>query len=100
MSDVDRKEQNLPANSSKDNVVHINRDNASGETNNVEPIETPRRSFDELPAPAQRALLEAQARRQEAEKNHKPLPKEYNGRGGLEPTRYDDWEVKGITSDF
>ena len=26
--------------------------------------------------------------------------REVNGRGGLEPVRYDDWEVKGIASDF
>ena len=25
---------------------------------------------------------------------------EIGGRGGLEPTRYGDWEVKGICSDF
>jgi len=27
-------------------------------------------------------------------------PKEVGGRGGLEPTRYGDWEVKGICVDF
>ncbi|HEX8666363.1 MAG TPA: DUF1674 domain-containing protein, partial [Beijerinckiaceae bacterium] len=26
--------------------------------------------------------------------------KERQGRGGLEPTRYDDWEVKGLATDF
>ena len=26
--------------------------------------------------------------------------KEYGGREGLEPTRYGDWEKKGIISDF
>lgn len=26
--------------------------------------------------------------------------KEIGGRGGLEPTRYGDWEIKGIASDF
>ena len=30
----------------------------------------------------------------------KKLPKEVNGRGGLEPTRYDDWEIKGKCVDF
>ncbi|HEY1781081.1 MAG TPA: DUF1674 domain-containing protein [Roseiarcus sp.] len=50
-----------------------------------------------LPAPAQRALKEAEARRAEA----KPSPpRELNGRGGLDPARYGDWEVKGIASDF
>ena len=27
-------------------------------------------------------------------------PVELKGRGGLEPTRFGDWEVKGIASDF
>ncbi len=26
--------------------------------------------------------------------------KELQGRGGLEPVRYEDWEVKGLASDF
>ena len=26
--------------------------------------------------------------------------KEHRGRGGLEPVRYEDWEVKGLASDF
>jgi hypothetical protein len=26
--------------------------------------------------------------------------REVNGRGGRDPVRYNDWEVKGITSDF
>ena len=26
--------------------------------------------------------------------------REIDGRGGLEPVRYNDWEVKGIASDF
>jgi hypothetical protein len=30
----------------------------------------------------------------------KPAPKEVGGRNGPEPTRYGDWEVKGICSDF
>ena len=48
---------------------------------------------------AQRALAEAQARRQAAA-NAKPLPKEFQGRKGPEPTRYGDWENEGIASDF
>jgi hypothetical protein len=49
---------------------------------------------------AERALAEAAARR--AERDRKPVdqPPEANGRGGLEPTRYGDWEVNGLTSDF
>jgi hypothetical protein len=49
---------------------------------------------------AQRALAEAEARRQAAAANAKPLPKEYQGPKGPEPTRYGDWESKGIASDF
>ena len=28
------------------------------------------------------------------------MPKELGGRDGLEPTRYGDWEKKGLISDF
>lgn len=45
---------------------------------------------------AERALAEAAARRREAE----ALPPEQGGPKGLEPTRYGDWERKGIVSDF
>jgi hypothetical protein len=47
---------------------------------------------------ASRALAEAEARRQESGKP--PLPKEVGNRKGPEPTRYGDWEKKGIVSDF
>ena len=53
-----------------------------------------------LPAAAQRALEEAAARREEYRKHEAALPKEIGGRGGSEPGRYGDWEVKGIASDF
>ncbi|WP_438816435.1 DUF1674 domain-containing protein [Taklimakanibacter lacteus] len=51
-----------------------------------------------LPAAAERALKEAEARRKT--KAATDLPKEINGRDGLEPTRFGDWEIKGIASDF
>jgi hypothetical protein len=51
----------------------------------------------ELPPAARRALKEAEARRAET----KPIPgAELNGRGGLDPVRHGDWEVKGLASDF
>ncbi len=53
-----------------------------------------------LPPAAQRALAEAEARRQAAAANAKPAPKELQGPKGPEPTRYGDWENKGIASDF
>ena len=49
---------------------------------------------------AQRALAEAQARREKAEAERQAAAKEVNGRGGLDPVRYGDWEIKGLTSDF
>jgi hypothetical protein len=55
-----------------------------------------------LPPAAQRALAEAAERRRlaEAEQKNHPAPKEFNGPSGPEPTRYGDWERKGIASDF
>jgi hypothetical protein len=62
---------------------------------------------DESPLPrkqlspaAQRALAEAEARRAAAEANAQAAPREFQGPKGPEPTRYGDWEAKGIASDF
>jgi len=49
---------------------------------------------------AERALAEAQARRAEIDAKAAERPKELNGPRGPEPTRYGDWEAKGIASDF
>ena len=49
---------------------------------------------------AKRALAEAEARRRAAEANAEPKAKEFQGPKGPEPTRYGDWENKGIASDF
>ncbi len=51
---------------------------------------------------AERALREAAERRAAVDSRARELarPKEHQGRGGLEPVRYDDWEVKGLASDF
>ncbi len=61
------------------------------------------RSFDkmekrDLPAAAIRALAEVELRRAAALTVEGP--REINGRKGPEPTRYGDWESKGIASDF
>ncbi|WP_157016520.1 DUF1674 domain-containing protein [Mesorhizobium xinjiangense] len=53
-----------------------------------------------LPPAARRALAEAEARRADYRRKETAMPKELGGRGGLEPGRYGDWEVKGIASDF
>jgi hypothetical protein len=55
-----------------------------------------------LPDVPVRALAEAAARRRERGSDStaaKPA-KEVDGRGGLDPTRYGDWEVNGLASDF
>jgi hypothetical protein len=45
-----------------------------------------------------RALQEAEARRQAAPRQD--LPTEIGGRDGEEPTRFGDWEKKGLAVDF
>ena len=47
---------------------------------------------------AERAKAEADERR--AKEATKQLPPELGGPKGPEPTRYGDWENKGIASDF
>ncbi|MCQ4633856.1 hypothetical protein J2Y63_005855 [Shinella sp. BE166] len=51
-----------------------------------------------LPPAAQRALQEAEERRK-AEKTAEPAP-EIGGRGGADPARFGDWEIKGRAIDF
>jgi len=49
---------------------------------------------------AERALAEAAARRARAAAQAAKTPEEFSGRGGLDPTRYGDWEKDGLISDF
>jgi hypothetical protein len=51
-----------------------------------------------LDAAAKRALEEAEARRAAKQEAQRPIEK--GGPAGPEPTRYGDWEIKGIASDF
>jgi hypothetical protein len=53
-----------------------------------------------LPEAAPRALAEASERRSRHDQSRAAERREINGRGGLDPARYGDWEVKGIASDF
>jgi len=71
-----------------------------------EPAYAPAKSVEEtastpkvLSPAAQRALAEAEARRAAAATTAETA-KEYNGPSGPEPTRFGDWERKGIASDF
>ncbi|CDZ31032.1 Hypothetical protein NGAL_HAMBI490_59050 [Neorhizobium galegae bv. officinalis] len=47
---------------------------------------------------AQRALKEAEERRQAAAKAE--MPEEFGGRGGADPARFGDWEINGRAIDF
>ena len=49
---------------------------------------------------AQRALAEAEARQKARNSATIKMPEEKGGPSGPEPTRYGDWERKGIASDF
>ncbi len=51
-------------------------------------------------AAAERALKEAEERRRKAAAKQAKRPREIGGPEGPEPTRYGDWERKGIVSDF
>jgi hypothetical protein len=70
-------------------------DDASGKLR-----EPPPEGWRERSPAARRALAEAEARRAERDRKSREQPRELNGRGGPDPARYGDWEVKGITSDF
>ncbi len=63
--------------------------------------ETPKTAKALSPAAA-RALAEAGERRAALEAREAELAaqREIRGRGGKDPVRYEDWEVKGIASDF
>ncbi len=56
------------------------------------------RAFEALPPAAKRALKEAEARR--AAEKAEAAPREIGGRGGKDPARFGDWEIKGRTIDF
>jgi hypothetical protein len=66
------------------------------------PTQPPAPAGRPLSAAARRALEEASARRAALERRKQELARtrEINGRGGLDPVRYDDWEIKGLASDF
>jgi hypothetical protein len=51
-----------------------------------------------IKAAGERAKAEAEARRRK--EPQKEQAKEIGGRKGPDPTRYGDWENKGIASDF
>jgi hypothetical protein len=81
-------------NDRKAGMTRVDTDSAASAPDEV----APRR----LNPAASRALAEAQARRagRHAEALAGTQVREIGGRGGLEPVRYGDWEVKGLATDF
>lgn len=49
---------------------------------------------------AQRALKEAEERRKSQQAGSGKAPRELGGRGGEDPARFGDWEIKGRAIDF
>ena len=74
---------------------HPTPDDAAPALNADVPHATPARPLTEA---ARRALLEAAERRAAA--GETDLPLEHGGPRGPEPTRYGDWEKKGLAVDF
>ena len=85
-----KKKTNIESTNSKD-IQQNSMDNSSAHQNKMEK---------KLPPAAQRALKEAKQRRTMTDNNRELLQKEINGRGGLDPVRYNDWEIKGLATDF
>lgn len=71
-----------------------------GDSNDTGKTEQPARRFEDLPPAAQRALREAEERRAKTKVAETGQPREIGGRGGEDPARYGDWEVKGVAVDF
>ncbi len=65
-------------------------------------IPPPSRPAARLTPAAERALAEAAERRAAIDARAAAIQArpERQGRGGLEPVRYEDWEVKGLAVDF
>jgi hypothetical protein len=61
----------------------------------AEPVTAPRPALNDS---ARRALAEAEERRASLKAAEGAV--EINGRGGLDPARYGDWEIKGLAIDF
>ncbi len=70
-------------------------DNHQTSANETLAEQPPRKPLSEA---AKRALAEAEERRR-AEQKAEPAP-EIGGRGGADPARFGDWEIKGRAIDF
>lgn len=90
-----------PGNLARDNRLRTERAADMPNATPEAPDRTPETDRPKSPA-AERALAEAAARRAELDARAEALARarEVNGRGGKDPVRYDDWEVKGLAIDF
>lgn len=74
------------------------RDMQSADNDTMENVSEEGAAKRPLSPAAQRALQEAEERRQaEAKAN---MPEEFGGRGGADPARFGDWEINGRAIDF
>ncbi|MBW8638381.1 DUF1674 domain-containing protein [Hoeflea sp. WL0058] len=64
----------------------------------VERVPEAKQSEKDLPPAAMRALQEAEERRRTSD--NPPPQRELGGRGGKDPARFGDWEIKGRAVDF
>lgn len=72
----------------------------ANDTENL-PDDAPSQHANKVLSPAAaRALAEAKARRKSQLEQEAGIAPEKGGRGGKDPARYGDWEVKGIAVDF
>jgi len=67
---------------------------------NDSPQQTKAKTKKHLSIDAQNALEEAAGRKHKTDQAILLSKDEKEGRGGLDPARFGDWEIKGIASDF
>lgn len=75
-------------------------DDENGAASFVESQDTRATLRADAPSAAKRALAEAEARRAARDEEMRARPAETGGRGGEDPVRYGDWEIKGLACDF
>ncbi|MGF9566312.1 DUF1674 domain-containing protein [Neorhizobium sp. JUb45] len=70
----------------------------TADNDNAESMIEPNVTHKPLSPAAQRALQEAEERRQAIAQAE--MPEEFGGRGGADPARFGDWEINGRAIDF
>jgi hypothetical protein len=81
---------------------HLDPQAGSGQANQGDDAAKTAAPARQLSPAAERALAEAAARRAEIDAHAAAIAAqpERDGRGGLDPVRYADWEIKGRAVDF